>query len=112
MENFENNLKEQKREMMRQKIAELKQAYLERKEKGGKYNPHFEIIDPDKLTDVDLGVFEKFIEETLTEKEFRDYLTSFENMKDQESDPRFNFKAWMANQLCSPEWMERFQKEK
>ena len=98
--------------MIKEKIAQLKQAYLERKEKGGKYNPHFEIIDSGKLADVDLDIFEKFIEETLTKKEFDEYSTSFENMKDQENDPRFNFKAWIANQLCSSEWIERFQKEK
>lgn len=108
MEKIKQNENQEIYEKLRQEIAEVQEFELNNKKNGFKYNPHFDGIKPEELTNEDLEIFKRFKEGTLTRGEFTKYQSSFwENSGNQ----RGIFMAWVANKLSSKEWAERWKKE-
>lgn len=89
--------------VLRQKIADIKAAEMERKNIGREYNFHFNFIDSDKLADEDLEIFVKFRNKTLKKNEF----TIWRNSVADDSSSWY-FSAWMGGKLQERENMEWF----
>ena len=99
----------------------LRKALREQKIK--KTDPHFEDIDPNKLTNDDLIIFDKFQKNTLTDKEFSEYQGGLKNyfrlqrqLKKEKfnalKDSRSNFSAMIVNKIMAKRAEEMLKERK
>jgi len=88
-------------------VTAIKTSELEKMQNGQKYNPHFEDIDPETLTDEDFEIYNGFKQQILSPDEFYTYAQTFYDIDDYHN-PQLNFKAWIANQLEYPENLKWF----
>lgn len=96
-------------ESFRAEIAEIKRVEMEKMERGEKYDPHFEHIESQFLTEADMNIYKKIDNGTLKLEEFREYqLTGEAKGMDALTDPRINFMGWLGNKVNSGIWRERF----
>ncbi len=81
-------------ESLRQKVAEIQKEEMIKKEKGEYYDPHFDFINPEILTEEDLIIFDKFLKKILTREEFENY-----RVPGTINDPRLEFRGFLGNKL-------------
>jgi hypothetical protein len=93
---------------LREEIKDLKEVELIKKAAGKNYNPHFDHFDEKVLRDDDLEVYKKLKDRTLTQEEFLNYQNDFSSVRDA-TNPHFCFMEWIANQVTTPEWIEKWQ---
>lgn len=95
-------------EAFRAEIQALKDAEMAKKaewekrgQKGEQYNPHFDLISPDALTELDAEIYQKFLDKTLTFDEFNgarnEVNMSIPRDEDAFENPRSNFYAYLGN---------------
>lgn len=121
--NLESTKKEQSLEDLGREIARIKEEEMRKKDewlkngmKGEAYDPHFDRIDVNYLTNEDLEVYKKFQEGDLLKEEFLNYK---ENIKNElrgiyntlEGQSRHDFQAWLSNKILALEF-ERLLKKK
>jgi hypothetical protein len=102
--NIENNTEKIDFEALHQQVESIKREEMIKKNNGGKYDPHFDFVEPDKLIEEDLIIFDKFLKKILTKKEFS-YYKPLGGL----GDARLEFKAWLGNKvLCDGnlEWFD------
>ena len=104
MQNFESQSeekKEDKYEVWRQEIVDIGTAEMAKKEKGEKYDPHFDVLNPQELTEADLDIFRAFKEKALKKEDYALYQeeTRRETQQGIFTESRSNFSAWLVNKI-------------
>lgn len=96
-----------------QEIAAIKNDELAKKERGEKYNPHFQDFCPSELTEEDLEIYQEFRERRLDRERFLAYQRSMLGRRVEEplKDTRMNFMGWLVNQLMGEENLKWFDPE-
>ncbi|MFA5098638.1 MAG: hypothetical protein WC461_00265 [Candidatus Paceibacterota bacterium] len=130
MENFEEQLNnqelspEEKFDNFQNEIAGIKAEEMTKKEaweargrKGETYNPHFDLIEPEFLSEAEMKIYEKYKKGELELEEFMDLrgeaLSKFKG-KDDEIDPEYKsvHAFWMYVSNIGNEQIVRRQMEK
>jgi hypothetical protein len=91
-------------ESLRHQVELIKKEEMMKKDNGEKYDPHFDFVEPNKLTEEDLIIFDKFLKKILTKEEFA-YYKPLGGL----GDSRAEFKYWLSNKvLCDGnlEWFD------
>ncbi len=94
--------------LLRQEMTAIKSHEIKKKQSGEKFDPHFDVINPDTLTDLDLNIYKKFKQHKLTVKEKAEYARSFDGVEDFYNDSSSNFCGWIGSQFEHPENLKWF----
>lgn len=100
MSEFSNNA-ENNSEILKifcEKIWELKRAEEEAFLRDGRGSVHFQSVNPDELTNEDMGIYEKYLANALTKEEFEKYRKQFNFVSIEDS--RHSFSAFIGNKLA------------
>ncbi len=113
IESFEQ--KKSEIDLFREEIENIRKREMEKKEQEEKYDPHFDDIKPEELTEEDRVIYEKFKDDSMIFKEFSDYQQRVLSEADARrvsgaKESRVNFCAWITNRISGDEkWLKKFR---
>ena len=110
--------KEKKSELdlFQKEISEIKKKEMEKKEKneGKSYNPHFNEINPEELTDEDRIIYEKFKDGSMTLEDLEKYRKSVFSRIDEAAgitdEDRVIYKKFKNREITRDEFFDYCQK--
>jgi hypothetical protein len=102
---FEKKEPKSELEIFRVEIRAILEQEMGKKKRGEGYNPHFNFIDPEQLTDADLLIYKKFKDKTLTRQDFLEYKAGMANFDMYSA--RACFQMWLSNQISTLDSLDR-----